>query len=98
MWTRLMVTWLFVVGAVDVMSFLASSRVAVPLSPNTVGHGLAWVHPAPVVTLVTTSEIRSELGEPCVLAPRMPARLSITRNTGEFPLRTVELQDVAARS
>jgi hypothetical protein len=46
--------------------------------------------------MVMTSEIRREPGGLGIAAPRIPARLSMTRNEDELPVRTAVPQEAAA--
>ena len=99
MWTRLIVTSLFVVGVsglVAPMFFSGARRITDPLSPKIVGHGVAGVHGVGLVTLVITSEISVFVAAPGVGPPRTPVSESITRYTGELPWRDTSPQETAA--
>ena len=98
--TRVIVTSLFVVGAVgvddDPTSFSGARRKARPVSLKIVGHGLVGLHGAGAVTIVWTSDNRKPLGMAVVGPPRSPCNESIVRYTGERPSRTTFPHDTDA--
>src|SRR6185503_2095078 len=85
-----------VVGVAEPESFMTMCITAEPRSLKMVGHGLSCVHGAGEVTLVRTSESRTDDAGPGVTAPRIPWSESSTMNDPPRPSRATEPHDTVA--
>src|SRR2546428_9216437 len=77
------------------MSLGDRCRLTRPGSPKTVGHGDVFVHGAGDVTLVSTSEARTDVNVPGRL-PGAPSSAPMTRNMAPLPCRTTSPHEAAA--